>query len=97
MTDTPTGRPPWKVRRRLVIATLMFCAFCVLWIMVRGDDRGVNEVIVMCSFGLAFSTLGSYIFGAVWDDKNVMSLMGPRAYKPPAADPVPPKDFQEGS
>lgn len=90
-------RPPWTVRRRLVIATLMFCAFCITWIMIRGDSRPVNEVIVMCSFGLAFSVLGSYIFGAVWDDKNVMSLLGPQAYGGKAKQkPEPSTDNEQG-
>ena len=87
------NRPPWTVRRRIVYLTLLFCAFCVLWIMIRGDDRGVNEVIVLGAFGLAFSTIGSYIFGAVWDDKNVMERLGPKAYETA----IPPRDWQEGS
>jgi hypothetical protein len=78
------GRPPWKIRRRIVIATLIFCAFCVLWIMFRGTDRGVEEVIVMCSFGLAAAVIGSYVFGAAYDDKNVMRHLGPKAYEEPS-------------
>lgn len=96
------GRPSWAMRRRLINITLLFCAFCVLWIMIRGDARSVNEMIVMCSFGLAASTLGAYVFGAVWDDRNVMRILGPKAYetKTPAAeaDPsVPPESYKEGS
>lgn len=81
-------KPSWKIRRRIVIATLAFCAFCVSWIMIRGDERSVLEVIVMCAFGLAGSTIGAYVFGAVWDDKNVMKEIGPRAYEdtPPVID-----------
>lgn len=74
-------KPSWKIRRRIVIATLLFCAFCVLWIMIRGDERSVLDVIVMCAFGLAGSTIGAYVFGAVWDDKNVMKELGPKAYE----------------
>ncbi len=65
-------RASWKIRRKLIYATLVFCGFCILWILLTGDDRGVNEVIVMASFGLAGSTLGAYIFGAVWDDGNYL-------------------------
>lgn len=72
-------KPSWKVRRRIIHATLLFCAFCVIWIMVFSDDtRSVAEVIVMCAFGLGFATIGSYIFGAVWDDKNYMSAVKPK-------------------
>lgn len=74
-------KPSWKIRRRIVLATLLFCAFCVLWIMIRGDERSVLEVIVMCAFGLAGSTIGAYVFGSVWDDRNVMKELGPKAYE----------------
>lgn len=80
------GRPSWKIRKRIVIATLIFCAFCVLWIMMRGDERSVLEVIVMCAFGLAGSTIGAYVFGAVWDDRNVMRELGAKAYEEPPLD-----------
>lgn len=80
--SSESGRPSWKVRRRIIHTTLLFCAFCVLWIMFKGDERSVHEVIVMSSFGLALSVIGSYIFGAVWDDKNVMQH-GRDGYRPP--------------
>lgn len=76
-------KPSWKIRRRIVIATLTFCAFCVAWIMIRGDQRSVLEVIVMCAFGLAGSTIGAYVFGSVWDDRNVMKTLGRDAYQDP--------------
>ena len=82
------NRPPWKMRRRIVVGALLFCAWCVAWIMLRGDDRSVNEVIVMCAFGLAGSVIGAYVFGAVWDDRNVMQHIGRDAYQdaPPDID-----------
>lgn len=80
------NRPPWTVRKRIVVATLIFCAFCVFWIMIFGDARSVNDIIVMCSFGLAGSTIGSYVFAAVWDDKNVMKELGAKAYEEPPLD-----------
>lgn len=99
-TRIEQGRPSWAMRRRLIIATLLFCAFCVLWIMIRGDTRIVHEVIVMCSFGLAGSTLGAYVFGAVWDDKNVMKELGGKAYEKPVVEPdptQPPADYSGGT
>lgn len=93
-------RPSWAVRRRLINITLFFCAFCVLWIMIRGDGRSVHEMIVMCSFGLAASTLGAYVFGAVWDDRNVMRILGPKAYDNGEAKPAdpsqPPESYKGG-
>jgi hypothetical protein len=68
-------KPSWKIRRRVVLSTLVFCAACVIFVMGWGDARSVQEVVVMCAFGLAFATIGSYVFGAAWDDKNYMSLV----------------------
>ena len=42
----------------------------------------------MCAFGLAGSVIGAYVFGAVWDDRNVMQHIGRDAYQdaPPPVD-----------
>lgn len=85
MTDQ--NKPSWKVRRRIIHLTLLFCMFCVLVVMFSADVRSVAEVIVVCAFGLGFATIGSYIFGAVWDDKNYMSMVKPG--KPRVVNPVP--------
>ncbi len=74
-------KPSWKIRRTIVIFTLLFCAGCIVRILAVDDDRGVYEVIVVSAFGLAFSTIGSYIFGVVWDDRNVMDKIGPKAFE----------------
>lgn len=73
-------KPSWKIRRRLIVAVLIFCAFCVTYIMVWGDDRSIHEMIILSAFGTAVSVLGSYVFGAVWDDNNVMRRLGKQAY-----------------
>ena len=74
MNDKPDSldKPSWKIRRRVIIGTLLFCAFCVLWVLFGDDERSVVEMIVMASFGLAGSVVGAYVFGAVWDDNNFM-------------------------
>lgn len=73
-------RPSWKIRRRLVIMTLIFCAGCIVYLLGWGQDTKVNETIALGVIGAAISTLGSYVFGAVWDDRNVMSTLGKDAY-----------------
>lgn len=74
-------RPSWKIRRRIILATLAFCAVCTVYLMVWGRDTAVNETIALGLVGLAISTVGSYVFGAVWDDRNVMSTLGKDAYR----------------
>lgn len=73
-------KPSWKIRRRIIIATLAFCAFVIAYSMVWGDERPVHETIVLGAFALAGAVIGSYIFGAAWDDRNVMKELGPAAY-----------------
>lgn len=80
------GRPPWKVRRRIVHGTLIFLALVIAWLVVRGEDSELNQTIATSSFLFAAAVIGSYVFGAIWDDRNVMTLLGPKAYQ----DQVPP-------
>jgi hypothetical protein len=75
------GRPPWKIRRRIVNLTLIICAGMVLYLLVFGQDNELHRSIVMYSFSLAGLTIASYVFGAAWDDANVMRTLGPKAYQ----------------
>jgi hypothetical protein len=75
-------RPSWKIRRRVVVATIGFCMGCIVYLMVRGEaDSRLHETIAMGVIGLFISTVGSYVFGAAWDDKNVMATLGRDAYR----------------
>lgn len=59
----------WTFRRRIVILSLVFCAGCVLRIMLYGSASSSDAIVSGC-FTLAGAVIGSYVFGAVWDDKN---------------------------
>ena len=61
----------WKIRRRIILTTLLFCGFCIAYIMLKGEPNSLNEMIILSSFGLAGTVIGSYVFGAVWDDNNM--------------------------
>ena len=75
------GRPSWKNRRLVIFATLIFCAFCVMYIMFQGNDTRVNETIVLSCFALAGSVIGFYVAGAAWTDVNIEKIKSnaPRA------------------
>lgn len=60
----------WKVRRRIVVMTLSFCAGCVLYLMLKGSDTELHQAIANGLILLSGSVIGSYVFGATWDDKN---------------------------
>lgn len=65
------GQKPWSFRRRVIIATLLFCAFMTGYVTIFGhDSERIGESIVVSAFSLAGAVIGSYIFGAVWQDKG---------------------------
>lgn len=68
------GRPSWKNRRKVVFATLLFCAFCIMFIMFQGNDTQVNQTIILGSFALAGSVIGAYVFGAAWTDISIEKI-----------------------
>jgi DMSO reductase anchor subunit len=66
------NKPSWKIRRRIVIATLLFCAGEILYLTAWAESTQLAETIASGVLILAGSVIGSYVFGAVWDDRNVM-------------------------
>lgn len=94
MTVEVVGRPPWKVRRRIVYATLIFCALTVAYIVLDGRDSRLYETIAVACFGLAGMVIMAFVFGAILDDANVMRILGRDAYRdqvPEPRDIVPPE------
>lgn len=69
-TDQATPPGTWKIRRRLIFATLAYCAVMVPWLVERHPDSALVSQVVIALVGLAGAVLGSYVFGAVWDDAN---------------------------
>ena len=63
------SKDSWRIRRRIVFLSLVYCAGSVSYIMLFGDDSELNRSIVNGLILLAASVIGSYVFGAVWDDK----------------------------
>ena len=66
-------KPSWRVRRRIIYATLTFCATTVGWLVVTMPDTRLAETLATGAMLLAGSVIGSYVFGAAWDDKNHMT------------------------
>jgi hypothetical protein len=69
MSFTP---PPhsWTIRRRYMFALTAFCMAVILLALLVKPDAGVSATVVSFAFGTLTGTLGTYVFGAVWDDKN---------------------------
>ena len=70
-------RPSWRIRRRIILVTLLFCAGEVVYLTVWGRDTGLHEALANGALILAGSVIGAYVFGAVWDDANVLTSARP--------------------
>lgn len=60
----------WKIRRKVVGYTLVFCAAVVAYCIYANTGSRTEETAVLSSYGLAGAVIGSYIFGAVWEDTS---------------------------
>lgn len=84
------GRPSWKIRRRIIVGTLLFCAGEIVYLTVWADSTSLAETIANGVLILAGSTIGSYVFGAVWEDRALMAVR--RGKDDPYSD-VPPDNY----
>ncbi len=68
----PVKKDAWKIRRKVVLWTLFFCAVCVgKIVMYGGGDPATNQAALYALCTLAGGTIGSYVFGATWHDNNM--------------------------
>lgn len=70
----PAGRGNWSVRRRFMFIVSLFCAYCITYVMLKGQDSRVNETIVTWAFLCLGAIVGSYVFGAAWQDINFKKI-----------------------
>ena len=91
----------WTIRRRIVALTLSFCAAMVVWVVYKDPvtscamanmvpvdpDVAVKTVVVQSAFFLAAAVIGSYVFGATWEDRKKMDLIADEDPAPPQTPP----------
>ncbi|MBI1181085.1 MAG: hypothetical protein GC201_11040 [Alphaproteobacteria bacterium] len=58
----------WRVRRRIIHLTLLFCAAQVAFLTLWGHDTRLAETLAWGAYALAGSVIGAYVFGAAWED-----------------------------
>ena len=61
----------WKLRRRTIFCTLIFCAAETLYFTIWASDTALHQQIAVSIIALGGATIGSYVFGAVWDDHSI--------------------------
>lgn len=75
MTPTPhndLSKPSWKIRRTVVIVTLIFCAAITVYLTGWGKDDELRATIASGVLFLAGTVLTGYVFGVVWNDTSAM-------------------------
>jgi len=64
------GGFPWRSRRRLMYSVVAFSMACVAWALYKDTDTQVMQATVTMAFGTISAVTGSYVFGAIWEDKR---------------------------
>jgi hypothetical protein len=71
-----TGVGSWRWRRLFLWVVNIFCGWVIVYCLVERLESRVAETAVMMAFGVMAASVGAYVFGAVWDDRNKMDLLG---------------------
>jgi hypothetical protein len=58
----------WRVRRRIIHGTLIFCAGQIAYLTFWGAGTRLNETLAVGAYALVGSVIGAYVFGAAWED-----------------------------
>ena len=65
--------PRRRTRRAIVVATLTFCVGIINFTTIWGDPaNSLHTSAQAWAFSLAAAVISGYIFGAVWDNQNVL-------------------------
>jgi len=64
----------WRLRRRYMFATLVFCKAVIAYILWRDLDSESAQTAVNMAFIIIGTTVSSYVFGAVWQDVSSWNI-----------------------
>lgn len=97
------GSDDWRIRRRIVILTLLWSAALVTYLAVYGTSDPLRETSATSLILLIGSLIGSYVFGVIWEGKNKGSsatteikqtIVAPAPPEQPATkEPTPPEGY----
>lgn len=84
--DRNPGQSSWRIRRRFMFAVSAFCMWTVAYVLWRDLSSGPADTAVTMAFLTLLGIVGSYVFGATWEDISMTKIKGPaavaRAQKP---------------
>jgi len=61
-------KPKWENRQKVIFGSLIFCACIIVFLLIWGNDSRLHETIATWAFILSGMVIGSYVFGAAWED-----------------------------
>lgn len=64
----------WKIRRRFMFSIAGFCVWVISYVLYSGLNTAAADTAITMSFLTLISIVGSYVFGAAWDDKNARNI-----------------------
>ena len=82
----PGGQSSWRIRRRFMFAVTAFCMWAIAYVLWKGLTTGPADTAVTMAFLTLIGIVGSYVFGATWEDVSIAKIKGQasvaRAQKP---------------
>ncbi|MGI9251272.1 MAG: hypothetical protein ACR2PR_08750 [Pseudohongiellaceae bacterium] len=70
ITNGRYGPDSWRYRRWAMAIICLFCAITIWITIIFLANNPLAGTIISMSFGIIGTTLTTYVFGAVWDNKR---------------------------
>lgn len=64
----------WRIRRRWMSALLVWMVANSQYLIFFGQDNALHQNALITLLGAIVAVIGSYVFGAVWDDRGKNSI-----------------------
>lgn len=64
----------WARRRRFMYAVTLFCMAVIFYCVAFAEDTAVTQTALFGSFMVLGGIVGSYVFGATWEDISIARL-----------------------
>lgn len=77
--DRNPGQSSWRIRRRFMFAVSAFCMWAVAYVLWKDLSSGPADTAVTMAFLTLLGIVGSYVFGATWEDISMTKIRGPAA------------------
>lgn len=77
----------WRIRRRVMVSILFWAVFNVTWLILYGKDTALHQQIALALIAAIVAIVGSYVFGAVWDDNNKRTTLADAPIDPKPSPP----------